>query len=178
MKIELTKIPGAYAIKREPFLDERGSFARLLCKKEFEDAGILTDIVQISLSTNNKKSVLRGLHMQSGIAAEDKLVTCLRGSIFDVCVDMREESPTYLQWAGMTLSEENGTALYIPKGCAHGFLTVTDDTQVLYFISQHYTPSAETGYRFDDPAFGIEWPNPGPYIMSEKDKNWEYIVLP
>ncbi|WP_094606111.1 dTDP-4-dehydrorhamnose 3,5-epimerase [Sporomusa silvacetica DSM 10669] len=174
MNITLTKISGVYIVKREPFSDERGTFSRMFCRRELEAAGLCGEIAQMNLSTNRKKGTLRGLHSQSGNAAEDKLVTCVQGAIFDVCVDVRKDSPTYLQWVGETLSEENGFGLYVPKGCAHGYLTLTDDTQVLYLVTQYYTPNTEVGYRFDDPAFGITWPIVAPYIMSEKDKSWEY----
>jgi dTDP-4-dehydrorhamnose 3,5-epimerase len=175
VKIEPTKIPGAYVIWQKPFADERGSFARMFCKRELEAAGMCADIAQVNLSTNHKKGTLRGLHYQLGDAAEDKLVTCVSGAIFDVCVDVREGSPTFGQWFGETLSAENGAALYVPKGCAHGYLSLTDASGVLYFTTQFYTPGAESGYRYDDPAFGIEWPLPGPYVISEKDYNWNFI---
>ncbi|GHU79432.1 dTDP-4-dehydrorhamnose 3,5-epimerase [Clostridia bacterium] len=175
MKIESTKIPGVFVITREPFKDERGTFARAFCKRELEAAGLDGSVAQVNLSANFKKGTLRGLHSQRAEYAEDKLVTCMRGAIFDVCVDVREDSPTYLQWIGETLSEDNGAALYVPKGCVHGYLTLTDDTQVLYFVTQFYTPEFEVGYRFNDPAFGIEWPLSEPYIMSNKDKNWELL---
>jgi len=175
MKFKETKIPGAYIIEYAPFRDERGSFARLFCKNEFEAAGLCADLCQINLSTNVKKGTLRGLHYQKGDYAEDKLVTCARGSVFDVCVDVREGSPTFGQWVGETLTDENGLALYIPKGCAHGYLTLREDAHVLYFTTQFYTPEADSGYRYDDPAFGIEWPLPKPYIMSGKDGGWGYL---
>ncbi|TCL36124.1 dTDP-4-dehydrorhamnose 3,5-epimerase [Anaerospora hongkongensis] len=175
MNIIATKISGVYVVKREPFADERGTFSRMFCRRELEAAGLCGDIAQINLSTNRNKGTLRGLHSQSGNASEDKLVTCVQGAIFDVCVDVRKESPTYGEWVGETLSAENGVGLYIPKGCAHGYVSLTDDTQVLYFTTQFYQPNTEEGYRFDDPAFGIEWPISGPYILSEKDKAWAYI---
>ncbi|MCW2278811.1 dTDP-4-dehydrorhamnose 3,5-epimerase [Heliophilum fasciatum] len=175
MNITATKIAGVYIVKREPFSDERGTFSRMFCRRELEAVGLCGEIAQMNLSTNRKKGTLRGLHSQSGNAAEDKLVTCVQGAIFDVCVDVRKDSPTYLQWVGETLSEENGIALYVPKGCAHGYLTLTDNAQVLYLVTQYYMPNTEVGYRYDDPAFGITWPIVPPYIMSEKDKSWGYI---
>jgi len=175
MIIEKTKINGVYIVKREPFCDERGSFSRIFCKNELESAGLDGNIAQANLSTNFKKGTLRGLHSQKSDFAEDKLVMCMRGSIFDVCVDVRKDSPTYLQWVGETLSEDNGVSLYVPKGCAHGYLTLMDDTQVIYLVSQFYTPQAEVGYRYDDPKFGIEWPLQSPYTISEKDKSWNYL---
>ena len=175
MIIEQTKINGAYVVKKKAFTDERGTFSRVFCKKELERAGLDGNISQANLSTNLKKGTLRGLHSQKKAFAEDKLVMCMRGAIFDVCVDVRENSPTYLQWIGEILSEDNEVSLYIPKGCAHGYLTLTDDTQVLYFVSQFYAPQSEIGYRYDDPKFGIDWPLSSPYIISDKDKGWDLL---
>jgi len=175
MKIEPTKIPGAYVIKREPFTDERGSFARMFCKKELEAVGMRADIAQVNLSTNYKKGTLRGLHLQKDNAAEDKMVACLSGAIFDVCIDVRKDSPTFGQWTGETLSAENGAALHIPKGCAHGFVTLQDNCQLLYFMSEFYDPNSTCGFRYDEPFFSIDWPIKGPYILSEQDSKWEYI---
>ena len=174
MKIETTKISGAYIIKIDPFVDNRGAFSRMFCKRELEFAGLCANIAQVNLSTNHKKGTLRGLHIQEGDGAEDKIVTCLSGAIYDVCVDMRENSQTYLQWIGVTLSEKNGASLYVPKGCAHGYLTLTDDSKVLYFVTQFYAPGTEKGYLYDDPAFGIVWPLQEPFIISDKDRSWMY----
>ncbi|MDR2356622.1 MAG: dTDP-4-dehydrorhamnose 3,5-epimerase, partial [Oscillospiraceae bacterium] len=170
MLIQSTKIPGAYIVRREPRTDERGSFARVFCKRELEAAGLCADIAQVNMSDNRVRGTLRGLHAQIGEAAEDKLVGCMSGAIFDVCVDTREDSPTYTQWVGEKLSAENGVMLYVPKGCAHGYLTLTGGAGVLYLVTQFHTPDAEIGYRWDDPAFGIVWPLPPPYVMSERDK--------
>jgi dTDP-4-dehydrorhamnose 3,5-epimerase len=175
MIVEATSLAGVKLIRRETIADERGSFARLFCKQELEAAGLCGELSQINLSTNEKAATLRGLHSQTGEAAEDKLVTCIAGAIFDVCVDVREGSPTLGKWFGETLSSGNGLALYVPKGFAHGYLTLTAGAQALYFVTQFYTPGAERGYRWDDPAFNIEWPLPGPFIMSGKDANWPYV---
>ena len=175
MKFEVGGIPNVFIIKREPFADERGSFARLFCKKEFEAAGLCFDIAQVNLSENYKKGTLRGLHFQKGDAAEDKLVTCVTGAVFDVCVDVRENSPTFGQWFGAMLSAENGNALYIPKGCAHGFLTLQDDCRLIYFMSEFFKPETASGFRYDEPLFSIDWPIQGPYIISEQDLKWKYI---
>ena len=177
MEITPTFISGVHVIKRVPLGDDRGSFARLFCRRELEAAGLCGDIAQANLSTNAHKSTLRGLHTQTDEHAEDKLVICVSGSVFDVCVDVREGSQTFGKWVGETLSAENGLALYVPKGFAHGYLTLTDNAHVLYFVSQFYSPGAEVGYRFDDPAFGIKWPLPQPYIISEKDSQWSYIIM-
>jgi dTDP-4-dehydrorhamnose 3,5-epimerase len=176
MKIEETKLPGVYLIRREASADARGSFARVLCRKELEAAGLCGEIAQVNLSINTKKATLRGLHSQQGEDAEDKIVTCTAGVVFDVCVDVQETSPNFGEWYATVLSPENGLALYVPKGFAHGYLTLTDDAQVLYFVSQFYKPGAEQGYRWDDPAFGINWPLPAPYVISEKDASWPFIA--
>ncbi len=175
MKFEPAGLPGVYVISREPALDFRGSFARVFCRRELETAGLCGEIAQINLSTNEKAGTLRGMHSQTGEDAEDKIVACMAGAVFDVCVDVREGSQTFGQWAGVTLSSENGLALYVPKGFAHGYLTLTDTAHVLYFVTQFYKPGAERGYRWDDPAFGIKWPLKPPFVISEKDKSWPYI---
>ncbi|MDR2908699.1 MAG: dTDP-4-dehydrorhamnose 3,5-epimerase, partial [Oscillospiraceae bacterium] len=118
---------------------------------------------------------LRGLQSQRGEAAEDKIVTCIQGEVFDVCVDTRKDSPSFGEWYGVNLSPENGLSLYVPKGFAHGYLTMTEDTRVLYFTTQFYKPGAERGFRFDEPRFAIEWPLSPPFIMSEKDKSFSYL---
>ena len=173
--IEKTPISGAFVIHYEPFNDERGSFTRMFCRQELESHGLNAQIAQMNLSINNKRGTLRGLHSQTGDAMEDKLVTCLYGSIFDVCVDVHKDSPTFGHWVGRVLSPENGTALYIPKGCAHGYLSLTDDSHLLYLTTEFYQPGMEIGYRFDDPVFSICWPLPGPYILSAKDNNLKYL---
>jgi dTDP-4-dehydrorhamnose 3,5-epimerase len=178
MTITETPIPGAYRLQRAPSHDPRGSFARLLDLVELQQAGLPAAFVQVNLSQNHRRGTLRGLHAQTGPAAEDKLVACLRGAVFDVCVDLRPGSPTFGRYVGEELSEENGAALYVPKGCAHGYLSLTHNSQVLYFVTQVYTPGAEQGYRYNDPAFGIPWPFPGPYILSDKDAAWPLLEIP
>jgi dTDP-4-dehydrorhamnose 3,5-epimerase len=175
MKIEPTGLSGVYIIKRESIIDERGSFTRMFCRQELEAAGLIGEIAQVNLSANGRKGTLRGLHSQRGEDAEDKIVTCMAGAVFDVCVDVREGSPTFGKWFGTELSPENGLALYVPKGFAHGYLTLTEGAHVLYFVTQYYKPGAEEGYRYNDPAFGIAWPLGPPYIISDKDNNWPYI---
>jgi dTDP-4-dehydrorhamnose 3,5-epimerase len=142
---------------------------------ELKTAGLYADFVQVNLSHNYKKGTLRGLHSQISTAAEDKLVSCIRGEIFDVCVDVRPDSATYGQYVGEVLSEKNGKMLYVPKGFAHGYLGLTDDSLTLYFVSQYYTPGSEKGYRYDDPFFGIEWPIKPPYIITDKDASWPLV---
>ncbi len=175
MQITQTNLEGAFIIERKLHTDARGSFGRIFCKKEFEEFGLCTDFVQTSLSLNNKKFTLRGLHSLKAPYLEDKLIVCTSGSIFDVCVDVRDGSPTYGQYVSIELTSENGKMLYIPKGCAHGFLTLEDNSSVLYCMTEFYHPEAEIGFRYDDPKFSIKWPITEEFIISEKDKSWNYL---
>lgn len=170
-----TFIAGAYMIERTPFKDERGYFARCYCEKEFQNAGIHVEFKQMNICENLQKGTLRGLHFQTGECAEDKVVSCLRGTVFDVCVDIRPESPTYCKYLACELSEDNGKMLYIPKGCAHGYVTLTDDCQLFYMMSEFYAPDFSAGYRYDDPAFAIDWPVKDGLILSEKDCKLPFI---
>lgn len=175
MIITELEIRGAFLIQRQPFTDERGYFARLYCEKEFQEAGIDIEIKQMNLCENKEAGTLRGLHFQEGEFAEDKVVSCTRGRIYDVCVDVRPDSDTYLKYCAYELSEDNGAMLYVPKGCAHGYVTLTDNCQLLYLMSQFYVPGYARGYRYDDPTFHIEWPIRSRLILSEKDKELPYI---
>jgi dTDP-4-dehydrorhamnose 3,5-epimerase len=166
-----TKLKGAFIIDLEFHQDRRGFFARSFCVKEFESHGLKPTIAQCNLSFNYKKGTLRGMHYQKHPSAETKLVRCIQGSIYDVIVDLRSNSPTYLSYIGVELTAENRRALYIPEMFAHGFQTLTDDTEVLYQMGDFYAPEYACGYRYDDPAFGIEWPLAVQEI-SDKDKNW------
>lgn len=177
MKFSATPIEGAYVIEREPFVDERGYFARFYCEKEFREAGIAADFKQINICKNNQQWTLRGLHFQDDEYAEDKVVSCVRGKIFDVCVDVRPDSATFCKYVACELSEENGKMLYIPKGCAHGYVTLETECQLIYLMSEFYVPAAAKGYRYDDPAFSIDWPGEGDFIISDKDKALPYIIL-
>ena len=177
MIITKLEIKEAFLIQRQPFRDERGYFARLYCEKEFQEAGINMEIKQMNLCENKEARTLRGLHFQEDGFAEDKLVSCTRGRIYDVCVDVRPTSDTYLKYYACELSEDNGAMLYIPKGCAHGYVTLTQDCQLLYLMSQFYVPGCAKGYRYDDPAFNIEWPVKEGLILSEKDKELPYINI-
>lgn len=170
MKFEETSLPGVFLIDLEPASDDRGFFARAWCQKEFADHGLTARISQVNLSQNHRTGTLRGLHMQTEPHAEAKLVRCIRGTIFDVAIDMRKSSPTYLQWTGHELSAENRSALFIPEGFAHGYQTLSEDTEVFYLISEFYAPGAEAGFRYDDPKIGIEWPMDVREI-SDKDAN-------
>lgn len=151
--------------------DARGAFARSFCRREFEDAGLEFSIVQANISFNRFAGTLRGMHLQREPHAEAKIVRCTRGALFDVAIDLRPGSETFCQWYGTELNAENRHALVIPEGFAHGFQTLTDDTEVHYLMSEPYAPESATGVRFDDPAFGIEWPIEVASI-SEKDRNW------
>lgn len=176
MIFENTAIEGVVLIKRTSSTDERGYFARLYCENEFREAGIHERFVQANLCFNEKKGTLRGLHYQVG-KQEDKLVSCIRGRIWDVCVDLRADSETYLKYVAYELSEENQQMLYIPKGCAHGYMTLEDNCQLVYMMSEFYIPGNDAGYRYDDPAFKIQWPSVGgTLVLSEKDKNLPYHV--
>ena len=166
-----TKLPGAYLIDIEKRGDQRGFFARAWCRKEFEAHGLTPHVVQANISLSKWKGTLRGMHYQVAPYAEAKSVRCIRGAIYDVIIDLRPDSPTYMQWLGVELTAENYRMLYVPEGFAHGFQTLVDNTEVTYLVSQFYTPEAEGGARYDDPAFGIEWPLEV-QIISDKDKSW------
>lgn len=176
MNVINTKIKDCYIIQTDCFEDQRGDFSRAFCKKTLESYGINADFVQSNISSNKNKFTLRGLHSQDAPFGEDKLVTCTRGKILDVCVDVTKNSPTYRQYVAVELTEHNRTSLYVPKGCAHGYLTIEDNSQVIYFVTCEYTPESEHCYRYDDPAFNIEWGvNPDDLIVSEKDKKHKLI---
>lgn len=172
MKIQPTGVEGAFLIELEPRGDERGSFARAFCTQELAQAGISMPVVQANLARTTQAGTLRGLHYQVAPAAEAKLMRCVRGKVFDVIVDVRPDSPTYLKWVGEELSAENGKALYVPPLCAHGYMTLQDDSDMFYLVSEFYTPGAERGACWDDPAFKIDWPR-DPVVISDKDRQWE-----
>ena len=167
-----TPIAGAVLIELEPLADERGSFARTFAVDEFAANGLETRVVQCNTSTNTRAGTLRGLHYQASPHAEAKLVRCVRGSIFDVVVDLRPESPTYCVWYGVELSAANLRMLFVPAGLAHGFQTLEDDTEVLYQMSEEYSAEHARGVRWDDPAFGIEWPDTDVRTISERDRDY------
>ena len=168
MKFIETELQDAYIIEREPFVDHRGSFSRTFCAKEFEQHGLATNMVQTNLSITKKKHTIRGIHYQIEGAEEDKLVQCLQGTILDVIINLRKGSKTFGKYVGVELSETNNKMLYVPRGFAHGFITLDDDCCVLYQVSNFYAPGKERGIRWNDPFFGIEWPAENP-ILSEKD---------
>jgi dTDP-4-dehydrorhamnose 3,5-epimerase len=166
-----TALKGVFLIDPEPIQDERGMFMRTWCQREFEAHGLPTTWVQSSVSVNRQKGTMRGLHYQSAPNEEVKLVRCTAGAIYDVIVDLRPTSPTYCQYVGVTLSADNRRAVYIPKSCAHGFLTLERNSEVLYYMSEFHAPASARGIRWDDPAFKIVWPAPI-LVMSEKDRTW------
>ena len=167
-----TPIAGAVLIELEPQVDERGSFARTFAADEFAAHGLEMRVVQCNTSTNVRAGTLRGLHYQVPPYAEAKLVRCVRGSLYDVVVDLRPESPTYCAWYGVELSASNLRMLFVPVGLAHGFQTLEDDTEVLYQMSAEYSAEHARGVRWDDSAFGIEWPDADVRTISERDRDY------
>ena len=174
MIFEETKLKGAWIISPKLICDERGFFARVVCENEFKEHGLPNYWAQQNISFNHKKGTLRGLHYQKDDAAEIKLIRCTAGAIYDVIVDLRKDSPTYLKWIGVELSAENHKMLYVPKNFAHSYITLTDNAEIFYLVSEFYTPGAENGLRYDDPSINIDWPIK-PEVISDKDKNWAYI---
>jgi dTDP-4-dehydrorhamnose 3,5-epimerase len=174
MRFQKLDIRGAWIIDPTPQEDDRGSFARAWCAREFSDNGIQFLPVQANTGFSVKKGTVRGMHFQVAPAQEAKLVRCTRGSMFDVALDLRPESNTYGQWHGVELTAQNGRMLYVPEGCAHGYQTLEDGTAMYYMTSEFYTPSAVCGVRFDDPAFGIQWPLDAA-VVSDQDRNWPLV---
>jgi dTDP-4-dehydrorhamnose 3,5-epimerase len=166
-----TPLAGAVLLELERKEDERGFFARTWCREEFLAQGLDPALAQCSVSFNHRWGTLRGLHLQAAPHAETKLVRCTRGAVWDVIVDLRPDSPTFRQHFAAVLSTENGSALYIPPGMAHGFQTLEDATDVFYQISAPYVPESARGYRWDDPAFALPWPEPVT-VMSQRDREW------
>jgi dTDP-4-dehydrorhamnose 3,5-epimerase len=175
MNFTETKLPGAYIIDINKLEDDRGFFAITFCKKEFAIFGLNTDICQCNISYNQKKSTLRGMHMQLAPYEEAKIIRCSRGAVYDVIVDMRINSNTFKQWISVELDELNRRMLYVPEGFAHGFMTLADDTEVIYEITQFYKQGFEAGYRWDDPVLNIKWPA-SPVVISQKDSSYSLIA--
>ena len=170
-----TPLEGAFAVEIEPIEDERGFFARSFCQEEFRAHGLYPVVAQCNVSFNRRRGTLRGLHYQDKPHEEAKLVRCTLGAVWDVIVDIREDSPTRHRWHAIELTAENRRALYVPRGFAHGFQTLLDDSEVLYQMSEFYHPDSARGLRWDDPALGITWPLPDP-ILSLRDR--AYSLLP
>lgn len=169
-----TAVEGVVVVTPQEHADERGSFARTFCAHEFEAAGLSPVVAQANVSFNHRAGTLRGLHFQRSPAQEAKLVRCTRGRVFDVAVDYRPDSRTFLRHVGVILDADLRNALYVPEGCAHGYLTLGDACEVAYQVSEFYTPGVEGGLRWNDPALGIEWPGPVQFI-SAKDAAWPYL---
>ncbi len=169
MKFNKTKLDGSFVIDLDKREDERGFFARLFCINEFDQNQADRNIVQVNNSLSRDKGTLRGIHYQLSPKSETKIVRCIKGSLWDVIVDLRPDSPTFLQWFGETLSAENRRMMFVPKGFGHGFITLEPDTEAIYFVTEFYSPEHERGLRWDDPKIGIEWPIE-PVIISEKDR--------
>jgi len=166
-----TRLKGAYIIEPEKLKDERGFFARSFCVKEFEEHKLNPRQIQCNISYNHTRGTLRGMHYQKAPFGEAKLVRCTRGAIYDVIVDLRTDSPTFKASFGIHLDESNRTMLYIPEGFAHGFITLEDHTEIFYQMSEFYSPQHAAGFRWNDPAFGIQWPME-PVVISERDNSY------
>ena len=171
MRIEPAPLDGAATIELDLRGDERGFFARMFCEKEFAAAGLETRFVQANNSSNAQRGTLRGLHYQLPPDTEVKLVRCIRGALWDVIVDVRPGSPSFGRWFGAELTAQNRRMMYVPRGFAHGFITLTDDSELIYFVSDFYEPKQERGLRWNDPKIAIDWPI-APSVISEKDANW------
>ena len=166
-----TPIIGSYIIDIEPRGDERGAFSRIFCTQEFAAAGIDFAVAQISIATSHHAFTLRGMHFNASPHEEAKLVRCIRGSVHEVMIDLRRDSASYRQWFGLEMSQSNGRALFVPRGCAQGYLTLQDDCDVLYQMDRAYLPGVDRGVRWDDPAFGVVWPHQ-PQILHPRDANY------
>jgi dTDP-4-dehydrorhamnose 3,5-epimerase len=158
MKFDPLPLAGAYQITLEPRGDERGRFTRLFCARELAEIGHVKPIVNVNHSYTQKQGTIRGMHFQHPPDAEGKIVKCIRGAIWDCIVDIRKDSPTFLHWTALELTESNHRMIYVPEGFAHGFQSLTDDVEIVYFVSNYYAPDNEAGLRFDDPALKIDWP--------------------
>jgi dTDP-4-dehydrorhamnose 3,5-epimerase len=174
VKFSETDLKGAFVVELEAHVDERGFFARSFCARDFEAQGLNPVVAQCNISYNKQAGTLRGMHFQAPPVSETKLVRCTRGAIYDVILDLRPDSPTYLQHVALELSAENRKALYIPAMFAHGFLTLVDDTEVEYQMGEFYTPGYGRGLRYDDPVLNIQWPM-DVRVISEQDKAWGLV---
>ncbi len=175
-----TDLKGVYQIVLECQWDERGFFARSYCRQEFEAHGLDPCVAQCNVSYNRQRGTLRGMHYQAAPYGEAKLIRCLRGALYDVVIDIRRESPTLGRWLGIELRAEAGqpsSMVYVPEGCAHGFLTLEDDTEILYQMSAVHVPTAARGFRWDDSAFGVDWPAPV-RVISNRDRTYPDFLMP
>lgn len=171
MNFTETPIAGAYIIDVNRIGDERGYFGRLWCEQEYEQMGLVARVCQSNIGFSRQAGTLRGLHYQTAPHQEVKIVRCTRGAMYDVIVDLRPDSPSFKQWFGMELNPQNATMLYVPEGCATGYQTLVDDTEMYYLTSEFYHPESATGVRYDDPAFNIEWPL-SVSVISDNDTQW------
>lgn len=170
-----TKLKGAFIIDLKKIGDHRGFFARAFCQNEYKEHGLNPTVAQANLSRSQEKHTLRGFHYQVDGAEEAKSVRCIKGSILDVIIDLRKDSPTYCEHVAVELSAENHRTLYVPEGFAHSFITLEEDCEVFYLVSEFYAPGKEKGIRWNDPLFNVEWPTDNP-VLSEKDANWPDFV--
>ena len=171
MRFEPAGLDGTWHVDLEPHEDERGFFARVWCATEFAAHGLSDTLRQCSVSYNRRAATIRGLHYQAAPVEEAKVVRCIRGALYDVLVDLRPASPTFMRWVGLELTADNRRALYVPPGVAHGFQTLTDGCEVLYLIDRDFEPSQARGVRWNDPAFGVRWPL-APEVISERDRSY------
>jgi dTDP-4-dehydrorhamnose 3,5-epimerase len=175
MKLTETKLPGVFLVEPEKFHDTRGFFALTWSQREFRELGLNSNLVECNISFNHKRGTLRGMHFQTAPYAQEKLVRCTRGSLYDVVIDLRTESPTRGQWVAVELTADNHKAIYVPGGLAHGFQTLEDDTELLYQMSEVYAPEYARGVRWNDPAFAVEWPDAERIIIARDNayEDWE-----
>ena len=166
------ELPGVFEVELQPLEDDRGFFSRSFCRNDFAGRRLNPDVAQCNISFNRDAGTLRGMHYQAAPHAEDKLIRCTRGKLYDVIVDLRRESPTFKKWTALELTGDNRLMLYVPKGCAHGFLTLEENTEIFYQMSEFYHAESACGIRWNDPAFGIQWPSGFELIISERDRNW------
>lgn len=175
MLFKETDVDGVFIIEPERRVDERGFFARIFCERELAERALVGRICQVNTAFSPRAGTLRGLHFQLSPHAEVKIARCLRGAVFDVAVDLRPDSPTYKRWTGVTLTEENGMMLYVPAGCAHGYLTLVPDSELMYFTSTVYAPASARGVHYNDPAFAIAWPAKVE-VVSTADLSWPIFL--
>lgn len=173
MRFVETALPGAYIVEPERLEDERGFFARAWCRREFQRHGLNADLCQCNISSNIRRGTLRGMHFQLAPFAEVKLVRCTAGAIYDVIIDLRPTSATFKRWVSAELTRSNHRMLYVPEGLAHGFQTLVDDTEVFYQMSAYHAPEFATGVRWNDPAFGVRWPDAERPILSRRDATYQ-----
>lgn len=177
MRFTETKISGVFVIDPTRYEDERGFFAPAFSAREFESRGMAGHFPETNISYSLRRGTLRGMHYQAAPHGQAKLVRCTRGRVFDVAVDLRRDSQTYREWVGFELTAENRRMLYLPGDCGHGFQTLTDDTEVFYMVSSTYEPGSGRGFRWDDPAFRVEWPEADERILVDRDRNYPDYTL-